>query len=138
MTTDERGAPSCEQRLGEVLGSYFEALEEGRAATREELLARHPDLVAELAEYFAEQVRLDSAMAPLRPPSASAGSGTPARDRGDSRDGIGRGPGASTTVGHQPPQHANGGPGSLPSTSGVLDSLTGLLNRVPRVLLRDT
>jgi hypothetical protein len=54
MATDHDEGGSREQRLGEILGSYFVALDAGRSATREELLAQHPDFAAELAEYFAE------------------------------------------------------------------------------------
>ena len=138
MATDPDGTGAREQRLGEILGAYFVALEAGRAATREELLAQHPDLAAELAEYFAEQDRLDAVIAPLRPPSAATPGGKPLRDRAGSLSGIDRKSADSTTIGPTPAQLANGGSAGPPSTSGVLDSLTGLLNRVPRVLLRDT
>ena len=113
------------------------ALEAGRTATREELLAQHPDLAADLAEYFAEQDRLDEMMAPLRPPSEEMRAGQPWRDRADSHGRIDRKAGESTTAGPAPAR-ANDGSGGPQSTSGVLDSLSAMLNRVPRVLLRDT
>ena len=56
-------------RLGEILGAYFVAVEAGQAPSRQELLAQHPELAAELAEYFGEQDRLDRMVAPLRPPA---------------------------------------------------------------------
>ena len=59
-------------RLGEILGAYFVALEEGRAPSRQDLLAQHPDLAIELAEYFAQQDRLDRMVAPMRPPGGPA------------------------------------------------------------------
>ncbi len=51
-------------RLGEILGAYFVAVEEGHAPNRQELLAQHPDLAGEMAEYFAEQDRLDRIWSP--------------------------------------------------------------------------
>ena len=38
MAIDDDVTSAREQRLGEILGAYFEALEAGRAATREELM----------------------------------------------------------------------------------------------------
>src|SRR5262249_2617329 len=55
-----------EQRLGEVVFAYLEAVANGQAPPREELLARHPDLAAELAEFLAERDRVDALAAPLR------------------------------------------------------------------------
>ncbi len=53
-------------RLGEVLGAYFVALEQGQAPSRQDLLVQHPDLAGELAEFFAQQDRLDQMVAPMR------------------------------------------------------------------------
>jgi hypothetical protein len=138
MATDDDVTSAREQRLGEILGAYFEALEAGRTATREELLVQHPAFAAELADYFAEQDRLDAVMAPLRPPSEATPIVKPPVLRAGSLGGIERKAGESTTMGPTPAQRPNGGSTGPPSTSGVLDSLTGLLNRVPRVLLHDT
>jgi hypothetical protein len=63
-----------EQRLQPVLVAYLEAAEAGRAPGRDELLARHPEFAAELAEFFANREKLDQFAEPLRPvaPTASA------------------------------------------------------------------
>ena len=72
MASGNGGTTARADRLGEILGAYFVAVEEGRAPSREELLAQHPDLAAELADYFGEQDRLDRMVAPLRPPGEPA------------------------------------------------------------------
>src|SRR5271157_1981199 len=72
MANGNGGTSLRADRLGEILGAYFVAVEEGRAPTRPELLAQHPDLASELAEYFAEQDRLDRMVAPLRSPGSPA------------------------------------------------------------------
>src|SRR6516165_7951892 len=115
MATDDDVISAREQRLGEILGAYFEALEAGRAATREELLVQHPDFAAELAEYFAEQDRLDAVMAPLRPPSEETPVVKPPVFRAGSLGWIERQAGESTTMGPTPAQRANAGSGGRPS-----------------------
>jgi WD40 repeat protein/tRNA A-37 threonylcarbamoyl transferase component Bud32 len=45
----------AETRLDQVIAEYLVALEEGRAPRREELIARHPDLAAELERFFADR-----------------------------------------------------------------------------------
>jgi tetratricopeptide (TPR) repeat protein/tRNA A-37 threonylcarbamoyl transferase component Bud32 len=59
-------------RLDEVLGSYLAAAAAGRAPHREELLARHPDLAAELTSFFADQDAVDRWTEPLRPVAQAA------------------------------------------------------------------
>ena len=72
MANGDGGTSLRAELLGEILGAYFVAVEEGRALSRQELLAQHPDLASELAEYFAEQDRLDRMVAPMRSPGAPA------------------------------------------------------------------
>jgi WD40 repeat protein len=59
--------PSREKHLDEVLGDYLTAEAEGRAPPREELLARHPDLAADLAAFFADHEQMRHLARPLRP-----------------------------------------------------------------------
>jgi hypothetical protein len=55
MANGNGNTTSGTDRLGEILGAYFVAVEEGRAPSRQDLLAQHPDLASELAEYFAQR-----------------------------------------------------------------------------------
>src|SRR5262245_44693011 len=59
-----------EQRLYEVLASYLEAAEAGRAPSRAELLARHPELAGELASFLDARERLAQAVPPPPAPPA--------------------------------------------------------------------
>jgi WD40 repeat protein len=68
-STDDRERRS---RFEAVLGAYFEALEAGQSPDRQELLSGHPDLAAELAEFFTEQDRFHRMVEPLRPESILA------------------------------------------------------------------
>ncbi len=54
-----------EQRLNEVIARYLEDLEAGRRPDRPGLMARHPDLAAELASFFANREHLEQLTAPL-------------------------------------------------------------------------
>src|SRR4051794_22031376 len=52
-------------RLDEIIADFLDAQEHGCAPAREELLAAHPDLAGELAEFLRDQDRVDAVVAPL-------------------------------------------------------------------------
>jgi WD40 repeat protein/tRNA A-37 threonylcarbamoyl transferase component Bud32 len=54
-----------DERLQSILVAYIEAAEAGRAPSREELLTRHPEFAAELAEFLDGRERIDRAAGPL-------------------------------------------------------------------------
>ena len=60
--TDER-----EQRLFEILEAYEQAIRAGDAPDRQQFLAEHPDLAAELAGFLDAQESLLRLTEPLRP-----------------------------------------------------------------------
>jgi serine/threonine protein kinase len=67
----EAGPP--EQRLGEVLAAYLEAIDAGWAPDREEFLRRYPDLVPELEAFFQNQDQVGRLIHTLSPPGPPAG-----------------------------------------------------------------
>src|SRR5262249_5224455 len=81
LTDDQTQAFDREQRLDEVVTAYLRALQAGERPDRRELLARHPDLAEELAEFFADRDRLEHVVGPIRsalppcpPPGTRVGS----------------------------------------------------------------
>jgi serine/threonine protein kinase len=76
--------PERQRRFEAVLGAYFEALDAGQSPDRQELLAGHPDLASEMAEFFAEQDRFHRLVAPLRPESTESGGSPTGPPRGPS------------------------------------------------------
>jgi len=66
ISHEPTGAPEQRRRFESVLGAYFEALDAGQSPDRQAFLVRHPDLAAELAEFFAEQDHFHDLVAPLR------------------------------------------------------------------------
>jgi WD40 repeat protein len=75
METDTPDA-GREERLNAVLASCLEAVEAGREADAQEILARHPEYAAELAEFLAGRSELRRLTAPLRalaPPPTDPG-----------------------------------------------------------------
>src|SRR5262245_42942551 len=66
MAVEPPNQTEREQRLDEVLGDYLEAVENGTAPSREELLRSHPDLADDLRAFLDADQQFDSLMAPLR------------------------------------------------------------------------
>lgn len=70
-----------EQQVSEVLLGYLDAVQAGLAPDREQLLTAHPDLRAELTEFFAGYDEMDQLAAPLREAVSPSGSHSPAMTR---------------------------------------------------------
>jgi hypothetical protein len=66
MSSEPKGVFERESRLDEVLGAYLAAQGAGQAPDREQLLAQHPDLAAELTAYFADQDAVERWTGPLQ------------------------------------------------------------------------
>ena len=67
MGTDRDTASAREERLGEVAFACLRRLEAGLPVDREAVLREHPDLAAELAEFFATRDEVDLALSRALP-----------------------------------------------------------------------
>jgi serine/threonine-protein kinase len=67
MDTKQADGPAPDQRLGEILGAYLEAVDAGWAPPERELLSRYPELAHQLAAFFDDQDRLVRLANPWRP-----------------------------------------------------------------------
>jgi tRNA A-37 threonylcarbamoyl transferase component Bud32 len=76
MAVEPVKSETREQELDALLGSYLEAMDAGKAPSREELLASHPELAADLSLFFSDNDKVRSWTAPvldtLRPADAEA------------------------------------------------------------------
>jgi serine/threonine protein kinase len=77
MDTNQVKLAEQEKRLDEVIAGYVRAVEAGQTPDQGALLARHPDLAAELTVYFADRDRMERWARPLRAlfPAACGSSG---------------------------------------------------------------
>src|SRR5206468_4225289 len=66
MNTQDSDRSERERRLDEVVTAYLKDAERGGAPNQQELLARYPDLAADLAVFFAAQEQVGRLAAPLR------------------------------------------------------------------------
>ena len=78
MTNERTASCQSEQRVEEILVAYLTAAEKGQAPDRRELLARHPDLAAELESFFADHDQVRAWAEPLRLDAAAAHTPSPA------------------------------------------------------------
>src|SRR6266446_6545756 len=59
------------QRVDAILAAYLRAVDAGEAPSRQDLLARHPDLAGELQAFFADHDELDQLAGAVRPMPAA-------------------------------------------------------------------
>jgi WD40 repeat protein/tRNA A-37 threonylcarbamoyl transferase component Bud32 len=66
MSTEADELGDREQRLQAILLGYLQALDAGKAPSRQELLDQHPEFASDLQSFFADQDRIDRLAQPLR------------------------------------------------------------------------
>src|SRR5262245_11705140 len=69
MTEPINDPASREERVNAILAAYLDAAAAGQAPDQAELLARHPDLAAELTSFLADHDQVRQLAEPLRPPA---------------------------------------------------------------------
>ncbi|HMF17954.1 MAG TPA: protein kinase, partial [Gemmataceae bacterium] len=68
MSLEDTAITEPEDRLGEAVLVYLQAMEAGLPPDRQRLLDDYPDLATELLAFFADQDRIDSCLAPFQEP----------------------------------------------------------------------
>ncbi len=66
MTAKPMKSTSRDRRLAEIIAAYLQAVDEGQAPRREDLIDRDPDLAPELSEFFADHDQFKRVMSPFR------------------------------------------------------------------------
>src|SRR5438445_1332190 len=66
MKTELYRPPDPDQQLEEILADYLRAVEAGNPPDQKEVLACHPELADELAEFFANWEEMQRVTAPMR------------------------------------------------------------------------
>jgi serine/threonine-protein kinase len=91
MDTEHNGVHDGGERLDQVIAAYLKAAEAGQAGSRDDWLARYPDLAGELTEFFAGQDQVDALAGPLREAAAATTTRAGDASAGDTRvEGAGR------------------------------------------------
>jgi WD40 repeat protein len=106
MTDDSADTDRTQQRFQEVLAEYLQAAEASRAPTREQLLARHPELARELQSFFANREQFEQLAEPLRPVRPTH---KPDTSKDDAAATVGSGPVPATGALGRPGEEARGG-----------------------------
>jgi WD40 repeat protein len=78
MVLDADDSAARERRVNEAIAAYLQAVDAGQAPDRQEFLARHADLAAELEAFLADRKQFQHLAAPLGP-AASPRHGEPER-----------------------------------------------------------
>ncbi|HEV3263219.1 MAG TPA: hypothetical protein VG013_40665 [Gemmataceae bacterium] len=77
MADEHPDTPSPDQRVDEVIAEYLAAVEAGQAPDPQEVLARHPEMAAELAALFANREHFERLAEDLGPAARPAPAGEP-------------------------------------------------------------
>jgi serine/threonine-protein kinase len=80
MSTDYAESAEREGQWSEALVACLEAIDRGQPPDRQELLTRYPDFAPALAQFLADQDRVDGWAAPLRQVVASSATAVPSPD----------------------------------------------------------
>jgi WD40 repeat protein/tRNA A-37 threonylcarbamoyl transferase component Bud32 len=68
MATTRPNSVSQDGRLADVLASYIQAVDAGETPDRDTIVAAHPEIASELAQFFADTDQFDRLVAPFRQP----------------------------------------------------------------------
>jgi hypothetical protein len=94
MTKPSKSQSDSQVRVNQIIAAYLEAVGSGRAPSREELLARNPDLADELRAFLADHDEVNPLAAPLREsvspqtPTVTPEEGRPSPHPGGPREAV--------------------------------------------------